>query len=549
MRRFWCVVLTVLVTLPMLAATAGAWEFGLKGHFIFEFDYLSQTKEGFFGPHDVDATAGGGQEQINFWPGLRAPVNPNTTVSGLDAGWHTQWAELKPKIKINKALSWESLVYLGRWNPNNGDGTGGRNATAIARISQSEYSNSFQRGVWRSITPFYVNYWRVKIALPWGNLSMGKRPSSFGIGLFNSGKHGILKTSNTSSESISLTAPYGPISIGISFYPNRRGGEGYYNDDDRTNIRWANFAWGASYKCGPLVTGFAIGHAYRHRGGERTIGNAGNSRDRADLDAGVYFKYFNGRFFLNAEYRYYERIDVLTGRARNYFDQELRAWAVEGGAIAGPSKVSVLVANVSGPDRRALDIASGSAIFKTNTIGTITQNYSNTSLFLPYSYLMVYTYGTGLPGNGQDGGGFLDAAQFYGARVDYNVAANMDVYFTFCQALRPYKGYGWGYIRPDNQGVIGYGQLNNGAVRSPAIPDDNLGWEVGTGVYWKWLEGLTLYSRVAYWQPGAWYNFACVSKSNPLWLNPATDVVLWGTNPNRNIDPIVGGYAMMALEF
>ena len=548
MKRLYCILMLTLMAAAM-AAPAMAWEFSLKGHFIFEVDYLSQDKAQLFGPHDVDATAGGGHEQINFWPGLMAPVDPNTTVSGNDAGWHTQWAELHPKIKINKALSWESLVYLGAWDFNQGDGSGGANASAIARISRSEYTNSFQRGVWRSMTPFYVNYWRVSMKLPWGNMSMGKRPSGWGIGLMQSGKHYILKTSNTTSNSISLTVPYGPLLIGVSFYPNRRGGEGYYNDDDRTNIRWANVAWGATYRCGPLETGFAIGHAYRHRGGERRIGNAGNSRDRADLDAGAYFKYFNGRFFLNAEYREYDRIDVFTGEPRNYQDTELRAWAVEGGAIAGPAKFSALVANASGIDRRALDIASGSAIFKNNTISTCSQNFSNTSLFLPYSYLMVYQYGTGVPGNGQDGTGFFDAGQFYGARVDYAVASNMNVYATFCQVLRPYKGYGWGYIRPNASGVIQYGQLQTATVRSPAIPDDNLGWEVGTGVFWKLLEGLTVYTRLAYWQPGDWWKFACVSKSNPLWLTPTADTVYWGTSPDRSIDPVIGGYFLTALEF
>ena len=554
MRRFWYVVLAVLVTCPMLAATAEAWEMGMKGRFVYEVEYVSQDKAGFFGPHNADSTAGGGHEQINFWPGLQGPEDYNTTVSGCDAGWHVQWGELHPSITFNKAIKWEALVYLGQWDFAN-DAGDRATVNAPGLLARSEYTNSRFRGIWRSMTPFYVNYWRVKVKLPWGDLSMGKRPSSWGIGLMQSGKHGFLKTSNSTSNSVSFTAPFGPLSIGFSFYPNREGNEGYYNRTDRTNIRWANFAYGATYKCGPLETGFAIGHAYRHRGGERTIGNAGNTRDRADLDAGAYFKYFNGRFFLNGEFRWYDRYDVfceqnaIANNDRLYYDQELRAWAVEGGALVGPTKAAVLVADVSGPDRRAYNVVGDSAVFKQNTLASISANFSNTTLFFPYSYLMVYSYGTGLAGNGHDGNGYFDAGRFYGARVDYAVAANLNLVFTYCQAFRKYKGFGWGYIRPDANGEIQYGALNNGAVRSPAIPDDNLGWEVSTGFWWKLLEGLTMYGRVAYWQPGEWFNYACVSKANPNWLTPATDTVYWGTNPDRSVDPIIGGFILTSFDF
>lgn len=550
MRKYLYLVFLVLVGIPMVAATADAWEFKMNGRFVFELEYLSQDKSGFFGPHEVDATAGGGFEQINFWPGLDAPENPNRTVSGLDAGWHVQWAEIYPTIKINNAIQWQALVYLGRWD------FGDTALTGAGLLTDSEYPNSRFRGVWRSMTPFYVNYWRMKVKLPWGDLSLGKRPSSFGIGLFNSGKHTILKTSNSTSNSISLTVPFGPFGIGISFYPNRRGAEGYYNDIDRTNIRSSNFTYGASYKSGPLELAFAIGPVFRHSGGERAIGNATNTRERDDLDVGAYFKYYNGRFFLNGEYRWYDRRDrhsdqnAIADTERLYFDQEVRAWAIEGGWVTGPSKTSVLVADVSGPDRRAYSDYGDSATYKTNTMASVSPNYSNTSLFFPYSYLMVYSYGTGIPGNGHDGTGYVDAARFYGARLDYAVAANLNVFVSFCQAYRKYKGFGWGYVRPDVNGDIQYGELdNNAGLRSPAIPDDNLGWEVSTGVDWKLLEGLTLFTRIAYWEPGNWFKHACVSKTNPLWLAPATDTVLWGTNPDRTIDPVVGGFILTSFDF
>jgi hypothetical protein len=551
--------------LVSVAGPASAWEFKLKGRFNFDYQYLSQYNDHFFGPADIDASPPNNAQQINFWPGLNQPkVNSGSfangpggrTVSGSDAGWLTQWAELYPQIKINKAITWQALIYLGSW-----DFTPvmeGQDRAAIPELVKSEYPNSTRRGIWRSMTPFYVNYWRMSVKLPWGSLSLGKRPSGFGIGLMNSGKHDILKTSDTTSNSVALTAPLGPLLIGISFYPNRWGPEGYYNADaDRTNIRWANFAWGATYRAGDLMTGFAIGHAFRHRGGERTIGTASSSRERDDLDAGWFMKYNNGRFFFNAEFRWYDRIDRWTrqnwqaNNGRLYFDQEVRAWAVEGGWIAGPTKTSVLVVDVSGPDRRAYSVWGNSSTFKTNTILSISDNYSNGTLLFPYSYLLTHTYGSGtLPD--QEGNGYFEAGRFYGARIDYAVACNLNVYLSYCEAKRAYKGFGWGYLRVDAGGFVRYGALDPGPGpndRSPAIPDDDLGREVGVGLDWQLLEGFTMHSRLAYFQPGRWWSYACVSKTNPLWRTPADDRVLWGTNPARTIDPVVGGYIIWSFDF
>ena len=550
MRRLFGLSLLCLF-LVSVAGPASAWEFKLKGRFNFDFEYLSQHNEHFFGPPDIDNSPQNNRQQINFWPGVNAPEDKNRTVSGSDAGWQTQWAELHPQIKINKAITWQALVYLGRWDFGDGEQLG------LGLLQKSEYPNSRYRGIWSSMTPFYVNYWRMKVKLPWGSLSLGKRPSGFGIGLMNSAKHYILKTSNSTSNSVSFTAPFGPLLIGISFYPNRRGSEGYYNDIDRTNIRWANFAWGATYLAGDIMTGFAIGHAYRHRGGERSLGTSSSTRERDDLDAGWYLKYNNGRFFFNAEYRWYDRRDRYTrqnwqaNNGRLYFDQELRAWAVEGGLIAGPTKTSVLVVEVSGPDRRAYSEWGGTSTFKTNTINTISGNFSNGSLIFPYSYLLVHSYGAGTLLN-QEGNGFFDAGRFYGARIDYALACNLNTFVSYCQATRKYKGYGWGYIRPDVQGFVSYGTLDPGPGpndRSPAIPDDDLGWELGFGLDWKLLEGFTMHSRIAYFQPGRWWSYACVSKTNPLWRTPVNDRILWGTNPSRTIDPVVGAYMIWSFDF
>ena len=40
------------------------------------------------------------------------------------------------------------------------------------------------------------------------------------------------------------------------------------------------------------------------------------------------------------------------------------------------------------------------------------------------------------------------------------------------------------------------------------VPNGYLGWELGLGIDWKLLEGLTYRARYAYWQPGDWFNYA-----------------------------------------
>ena len=87
--------------------------------------------------------------------------------------------------------------------------------------------------------------------MPWGVLGVGKRPWKFGTALQYDGSDSL------TTESISLTAPYGPFDIGIAYYPFRFAGRsgilgnttplntpaygdpydlpGYIDPDDNTN--------------------------------------------------------------------------------------------------------------------------------------------------------------------------------------------------------------------------------------------------------------------------------------------------------------------------
>jgi hypothetical protein len=65
---------------------------------------------------------------------------------------------------------------------------------------------------------------------------------------------------------------------------------------------------------------------------------------------------------------------------------------------------------------------------------------------------------------------------------------------------------------------------------APNIPDTGLGWEMTTGFNWQLLDRYTLGCLLSYWPP--------VVPSYPF-----------GINPNRTIDPVVGGEVTLKVDF
>jgi hypothetical protein len=56
---------------------------------------------------------------------------------------------------------------------------------------------------------------------------------------------------------------------------------------------------------------------------------------------------------------------------------------------------------------------------------------------------------------------------------------------------------------------------------------------------WKLLAGWSLDLQASYWNPGKWFNYACIDKSVPNWDNPAV-ANNFGANPDRTIDAVTG---------
>jgi hypothetical protein len=266
-----------------------------------------------------------------------------------------------------------------------------------------------------------------------------------------------------------------------------------------------------------------------------------------------WMKYNNGRFFANAEVSNYDRVRRRDMNPNGPLYLEDVRYTAEIGFVAGPAKLSLLGSWAGGADRRQgqlLDRCAGA--FGGGTI------LGNNIVYRPYSYLMVHSYAGGNGAfsvtNGWKGN-FVDG-WFLGARLDYAVAANLNTYVTACYAERVSQSYGMGFMGPAGatgksslQNAIGSPILTHAILgphaffnrNAPAIPDLSLGWEFDAGFDWKLLEGLALKLDTAIWLPGKWFSYAYVDRSVAGWSSFATHVAgnAYGTNPGRDIDPVV----------
>jgi hypothetical protein len=576
----------VLALMP--AGTASAWEFSMQGSLAWEYILVSQAgTNGFLGPFDVDNGKAGKAGSLNGWVGQRL----GDLVSGSEGALNVEYMITNMDLRINPAVRIRGSYYIGEWKEN-----GTADGSALGKTVASQYLNNRHPGIQRSFSPGYWNTLWVTAQLPWGIVTLGKRPSTFGMGLQFNGEE------NRSSESLALTADYGPMRIQLSFYPARRGSGtnsvpvtppadsastnfDYYNNDfDKNNIRlWEVALPSVTYRSGPLDMGLLVNFVRTHRGREGQLVTSETkvkvpSRDRDDFYGDLYLKYNNGRLFWNSEFSWFNRIDRFSGNATispaSLAPVYIEAYgaATEMGALVGPAKISFLYAWMNGPDRRngrTAGINQGAFVDHVNSSGTnlnprvASQSGSNTGLFRPYSFLMVYSYGLGAYIEADTNNGFADDASMFAARLDHAVAANLNVYGSFFRADRVGNGYGWGYLSPlDRSGALttngqifglyrGSATPGNAAIR-PTIPEKDLGWEINAGLDWKLLEGFVVATSFAYWQPGKWFNYACVDKSVIGWDTQSAfqgGVFPFGVNPDRTIDPIWGLDLKVTTEF
>ncbi|MBI4962690.1 MAG: hypothetical protein HY913_05375 [Desulfomonile tiedjei] len=575
--RFLFTALTVGLCLSMFAFPAFAWEFGMTGTMNWYYEFYNQRgSNGFFGPYNVDNGAGTTTANLNYWwNGARLSQN---LVTGQDAAKSYFFVLLEPEIKINPAVRLKGRYRLGQY--------GIPQASYYYTWDSPGTDNALSEGQW---TMFWAT-----ASTPWGTLGVGKRQWKFGTGLQYDGSDGL------TTESLVLNAPYGPLDIGIGFYPHRPARPGatipidpydlvvapYFNHADKSGGLIKDLLAYVVYNNGPVQAGIMAAGSSLHIGPEGPLQPAFPvptpaaqlGQDSEFFHGTIFTKYNNGRFFFNGEAAWLYWTDRLSGTGAfapvldptvtvgqfaagvqtvlpNARYTEQWRFMVETGAICGPAKVTLISAWTPGPDRRnAALIDKQSAAFVWHpSFDLFLGNYD---VFRPYSWLFTYNYGSGFNAYNLSLDGYLRDAWVLGGRADYAVAANLNLFGTFIWAERTSNGYGWGGIAPNNVSPIPAtfipdGNLRfaiNGAAGSPNIPDRALGWEMDFGADWQLLEGLTFGFLAAYWQPGRWFSYACIDRSVPGWDAPAA-ANNFGTRPGKKIDAIFGGQVTMSFTF
>ncbi len=573
------------VILLLGISPAVGFEISAKGGLTWEYIGYSQLgSQGFFGSYNIDngAPSPGGTSSSNGWLGYRLT---SLTSSGTDAANSTMSMDCDVLMKVNPAIRVEGQYHVGGWgfSRNVSDvkypaDVSPKHWDPVGNLTTSSYSTMTVPGINQSFSPGYWNTLWVTANTPLGSVVVGKRPFKFGTGLMFNGDD------NASTETVLLVTPVGPMRFGLGIYPWRRQidqgyvepsriAHQYFNPLDKSSGRRSDVIGFMTYDAGSLSTGVLTEYYDYGIGPEAVNDPADKARFLPEQVEGcfgaVFVKYCADRFFLNTEADwYYETVKLqpnmngnlapaflpivvqgaLTSNPSLFRKSYVEHWRgmVEGGAILGPAKLSLIWAWIPGTDRRHGIVIDRQDLRYDDLL-------TNSGLFRPYSMILVNGYGTGNNSVSMiTNGGYLTDANALGGRLDYAIAANLNIYAAFFAAQRLSHGYGWGFIQPAlgiavpfpnpppngvTTGFVEYVRKGTVASPSPAIPDSNLGYEVDFGFGWKLMESYTLTGTFGFFQPGGWFKFACVDRSNPGWKAPDL-TTMFGINPNRAIDPI-----------
>ena len=547
----------------LVATPSFAWEFSMEGEYVWKNRFVQQLgSRGFFGKYDLDnSSTPGNFASINGWAGGK--LEDLSSSSGVAE--QRMETNILPELRINPAIRLRGEYRIGQF------------LDPVA----SAYVNSTSPGVQVAISEGQWTMWWFSAQTPWGIVVCGKRPFTFGCGLqYNGGE-------DLTSESLLLVAPTGPFRIGLGFYPWRRQPDNpfrqdqpnnafppppddpsvnpYYNLGDLNALLAVSPTAFLTYDSGPLSLGIVAEYFSYHRGPESQrlqVDRASfPASDVVSTDGGVFVKYNNGRFFFNAELDWVNKAtkfhrslngtffglpDRTDGRGSLFAPRYIEAWRwmVETGVMLGPVKASFIYALLPGPDRRNGVLIDRQPYF---------YGFGNYGLFAPYSLLMCFYYGAGLDLFNLNTDGFMNDASVLAMRLDYAVASNLNMFANFCWADRASpQGYGWGFMRPAATGsavqFLNLSTINAASADAPSIPDNNLGWEINAGMDWQLLDKWVVRVIAGYWQPGRWFNYACIDKTVPNWDIPLPSN-RFGINPDRVIDPVLGMKVRLMVEF
>jgi len=585
-------VLSVFFLLLMLQISmphkARGWEFSATGQFACTFEHYSLFPGGsrFFGPVPADAQFGGRLSSVTSYLGHRLA---STTASGINGSTNWQTLDVDTELRINQALRLRGHYRLG-------DCLDCRRAWEYRTATRPGTWVALSSGQWTQWWTGLQMPWGIIVAgkrpkafglglnsngyggdttTETAMLRVPQGPFSFGIGLYWSRRDHFSR--RNPNDLVAYEIPDLPINT--EYFVNRFD-QVYWNPDDRNNIQPINVEAFWTYAAGPLEIGMEVDYFMSHRGAEGELAPPGLkttiTRDQVSVTYDLYMKLTTGRFFLNTELvvddtttRFQRNPNAAPngndgsdndGRGSRFATKYVESWRymVETGSYSGPAKLSLLYAWLPGADRR-----NGVVINKQGLIPK-----TGYGVFAPYSFLLGYAYGAGINAFDFNRYGYLNDARVMAVRFDYAVAANLNVFATFLKANRAGHGYGWGFIDLDGREFIdsldgarvgplpvqvrnsNYGQvlfrfaeqradaferrlINAIAVDAPNIPDTDLGWEFTTGLSWELIQGQIMSSRFAYWQPGKWFNYACIDKSVANRGAPN-----WGVNPDRDLTSV-----------
>ena len=282
-----------------------------------------------------------------------------------------------------------------------------------------------------------VEQFRATFQIPWGTVSIGNKDFPLGTG--------ALLSQAARSEAFLLIAPFGPFRVMWGAWLARNGlaaGWGTNPDSDlKPTAFWATVL---TYDNGPVSAGGIFVSQKLH---VKALYNAtpsipglpaNNPASNNGYDQNLafmmwYFKYFSGRFFANAEYAWFNQDVYRLGPgpaapnpyvALPQFVEGNMAFA-EAGFVCGPSKLTFMYGRSSGS---VLNDPNPTKVYASIPIA-----YQATD---PYNWLMFSTFGGGNQTFGglfqaEDGHGAMADAFCYAARLDYAVAANLNLWASY----------------------------------------------------------------------------------------------------------------------
>jgi hypothetical protein len=556
MKRFVLIGLAILV-IASLTAPVFAWELSMKGETEWRYRYWTRT-----GDQDIFGTMGGavdlGINHLQTFP-TAATTNRISDTFGVLAGENRFGADMQhvdyrmtifPKIVVNKAIDVTAsvnLTSLGIWSDGqpliSGAGAFVPGPARAVGFVNSLYVPIQDRPVAVDVPNTYVTlqWLKTSIKTPMLDFSIGYKTSKIGMGLW---KHEC----NRASASFSVSAHYGPLKFGLSPYFGREqsawslgssrsrneGPGAAERQEDRRNYFRA-IEGEIEYKNGPFYF-VLVSDSFLQPGAQNPNTNRGAAitsaiptEDIVRYRFAAAMKYFNGRYFFNAEADSFNRwrsgrgtasTSVLVNQNR---DDQAWLYGVETGFICGPSKVTVNYVRATGDDpstRHTTEDAVGG------------DQGMNGCYMKPWGYLMYYMYGAG---DGWDAAGYGQPTNFHhlGGRLDYAIASNLNLSAVYAYAWRDnptaYRlggNYRIGAQQWTNEDIR-LAQL--GTFRGHAVPDSarEIGWEIDLGINWKLLENLTWDTTLAYWKPGAWWSYAYPNTAHLYVVN-----IVPNANPN-----------------